>query len=316
MLKSIRLPELDIKQVRNAKKTVFVCDSHDQFLQYFCFLAIKKQLTTLSDKTYIQTHNSSYQKSPNTIFMVFNPITPKKSKVKFTGFFGLDNAEDDILKTIIVSIFSKPSSREENQEIFYLDNLNPIKNYLLESPSLDQCFVIEFYNNSWNNLKKIIDYIFNYFNITPTKLMLERAYYTFLPSSFYELFAILNIVDLATTDKNTNLTLEKTFLELIKNVIQKRKLKAVIKKDMKTFFYWKNKQNITSNREWKSFLQYQMLDVLKEDLGRNLKIEEKVKWWDELISSIRATDLLSVKENITKPVYNLFLSQFIIKYNS
>ncbi len=315
LLKFIRIYDLDLKDIKKTKKVVFICNSSNHFLQYFCFLAIKKQLQNLFNKINIQTCNVSNEELINNMLATSTSLISKKCEAKLVGFFILNEAKDNIIQPIIDFIIARLNSKNETVELFYLDSLTSIKNRLPESIITDLCFVIDFYNIPWNDLKKVVDYMFNYFNITATKAMLEKAYYTFLPANFYDLFTILNIIDLAGIDKSNNLALEKAFIELIKNVIQQRRLKSVIKKDLKSFFHWKNKQSINDNAEWKSFLKYKVMDLLEEDLSKDLKIEEKVNWWDDLINSLREVDLKSVKESVTPSAYNLFLSDFIFKYH-
>lgn len=314
MLKFLRINDLDLKQTKKTKKLVFICNSSNKFLQYFCFLAIKKQLQGLYNKIDAQTYNSSNETSLNNILQTSIPLITKKCEAKFIGLFNLDDVKDEISQSIINSILVKLNSQEETVEIFYLDSLNPVRKSLSESTNSNQCFVIDFYNTSWGDLRKIIDYIFSYFNIVPTKTMIEKSYYTFLPAGFYELFTILNIIDLSGVDKNSNIMLEKTFVELIKTVIQKKSLKSVIRKDLKNFFYWKIKQSIDNKEEWKSFLKYKIMDVLEEDLSKDLKIEDKIDWWNDLINNIKEIDSKSVKENVTNSAYNLYLSNFIFQY--
>lgn len=294
---------------------VFLCNSTDRFLQYFCFLAIKKELANLFNNIDTQKYDLLDEALMNKMSGLSSNLFMREIyDIRLTGFFNINTAEESVVNSVLTSVISRLKSSKGEMEIFYLDGQAIVLEKLSKPEFAEQCVVIDFCNTSWDELKDIINYLFSYYNITPTGPMRERAYSIFLPSYFYELATILNILDLSVSDKNNTLLCEKTFMELVKNLVQKRRLKSVIKKGIKTFLYWKRNQNITNNVEWKGFLKYKIMEVLEEDILKDLRIEEKINDWDELMDYITEMDTRAVKESPSSAVYNSFLSTFIFKY--
>ncbi len=322
MIKYIDLTNFNIKNIKHLKKLVIFCNSHDEFLRYFCFLALKKSFLKFFNNIQFQIYNFTVESLEDDFKKEQNTLFSANKDVKFKAFFDVGSWKIKIVKNLIEYISNILNEQEEGKtyldekiRIFYIDNFSSTKDFFKNISECENCFVIDFYKKSWNDLKKIVEYIFNYFDITPTTIMLEKVFITFLPSNFYELFSLLCIFELLNLDKNNTKVQEKVFLELIRNVVQKRNFKSVIRKELKNFFYWKHNLNIDNNNQWKGFLKYKILDVLGEDLGKDLKIEQKIEWWDRILRLLTEIDSKVVKESISRSAYKLGLSDFAYNYH-
>ncbi|MFN7182529.1 MAG: hypothetical protein ACK4NF_07625, partial [Planctomycetota bacterium] len=281
MTEYISIDDLKINLINRYRKIVIACNSLNEFLRYFCFLMLKKEIQksyhNVKSITYFYDEDiqTNFTKQQNSLFL-------HPAQIKLYAFFNLPNWQAQTLTNLTNHLTNKlkentPGSvqlQHEEKEIFYIDNCASIKDIYEIMNNYQGCFIINLQKIQWNESKKIIQHIFSYFDIMPTNTMIEKSCVSFVPANFFDLFTLLSILKLNVDNHRVDMQ-EKMFLELIKNVIQRRNFKSILKKDIKSFFYWKTNITITNNEQWKGFLIYKMIDALRDDICKDLKIEQK-----------------------------------------
>jgi hypothetical protein len=275
----VSLEHLDLDKTYKDKQALFVCNSSNSFLQYFSFLVIQKRLKALFKSVGVKVFNvglDNIREIPSTSLTLFK----NKFDALVSAFFGCDNIPAKSAGQLLEYITGYLSSTGGYRiKVLYLDNFNGAQMFARSLIESEICKVVNLENLSWRELEKIIDVIFAYFAISPSETTKKKAYAAFLPTNFYELFSILKLIDMLQVDKSDSNAIERCFNELLKKTSSRKSLKSLLKKDIKTYGYYKDSIKISRNEDWKALVKYQILEVLEQSLSTDLLIDEKIDWW-------------------------------------